>query len=120
MFSDVISDTTVFKPCKFDIKIPAQDKLFSFARSNSHIKMGVFFEALTAGLFGGKLYDSIRRHEGPSNGQSYPDVWSKKRKIALESKACRMGHQLNLLDGQIEGYRKLQLYSRDTKIYFAI
>jgi len=92
-------------------------------RNKQHVKMGLFYELLTAGLFGGKLCDlpfQIRedRDDAPMNIR--PDVMYERKGRIGESKACVMGHQLNLLDDQINRYRKYQETFPDAKIYFAI
>lgn len=123
MYSGILKDCKSFKPVLKSIDMPSQQELFSTNfTNNSHIKMGLFYEMLTALLFGGRLSDSLlrsqrgaKRDEGPM-----PDVWDRKRDRMGESKACRNGHQLNLLDGQIALYRRFQILKPNTRIYFSI
>lgn len=123
MFTKIVERCrTDFVPCKSSFKLPEQQSLFMSGYSNSHIKMGFFYEILTACLFGGKLTDSILRSQRASNKSDgpMPDIWDKNKGLMGESKACRLGHQLNLLDGQINLYRKFQIIQPNTRIYYAI
>ena len=84
----------------------------------SHVRMGYFYEMITAAQFGGKLLDTYRldRIERRIN----PDIYNRESKILGESKACRMGHHLNVDDSQIEKYINFQLIKPDYRIYFAV
>ncbi len=85
---------------------------------HAHVKMGQFYELLTKALFGGKLCDSVLRCNNGKRHGIKPDLLDNKNKTALESKANRSGHQMNLLDNQIESYRWFQIMNEDYTIYF--
>lgn len=82
-----------------------------------HVSMGYYYELLTAALFGGRCQNNIYREDDES--LTKPDVINSKNQI-FESKANRTGHQLLLLDGQMDRYKYLQLQKPWPRIYFAI
>lgn len=123
MFKKIIKEcTNEFIPNLYEIQLPQQQDLFNigFTTNNSHIKMGLFYEMITSALFGGRLTDSLLRHEGQKREGPIPDVWSKRKGLMGESKALRNGYSLNLLDSQIKLYHKYQIIQPDTRIYYAI
>ena len=82
--------------------------------------MGVFFEVLTAGFFGGKMVDSLIRLRNLPLGEAIPDIECRKNNFLMESKACRLGHQLNLLDSQVEGYKNKQMLDPSLRIFYVL
>ncbi len=120
-FSRIISKCRLdFQPAKLKLEIPEQLEMFGSSNQNkAHIKMGLFYEMLTACLIGGKLTDGLFRINRPQD-LPYPDVMTNDGKIIIESKACRLGHQLNLLDGQIGLYRRMQINNSKARIMYAI
>lgn len=101
-----------------------QTKLFDDGAhiSNAHIKMGLFYEMMTAVLFGGKVIEKVQEINMKLNGGKYdivPDVISNRRKHAFESKACQQGSKLNLMDFQINRYDQLCLLYKFI-VYYAV
>lgn len=89
---------------------------FFGAENCGHVVMGLFYEIMTEGLFGGQLKDSVVLS---GNGDVIrPDVIDHPNKLAFESKAVRQGHQLNLIDGQIKKYRVFQIRHPKYRVYF--
>ena len=121
MFTKIVEQCRIdFKPAKSSIDLPQQQELFSAYSNDSHIKMGIFYELFTSCLIGGRLVDSVLRSYGKGREGPMPDIMSRRGNFMIESKACRMGHQLNLLDGQISLYRKYQIIQPQSKIMYAI
>lgn len=110
-----------FTPFREQILLPKQEQLKLFGearRRRSHVRMGDFYEMLSSSLFGGKLHDTDgdwRTGQGCN-----PDIISERQKLIIESKANRIGHQLNLLDEQVERYRNLQLSLPNHRILYTI
>lgn len=108
---------------KKDITVPRQLGLFeeTVARPMLHVSMGYFYELLTTALFGGVCQTNIYRNDTDEDddGLIKPDVVTNRNHI-LESKANRSGHQLLLLDSQIDRYRYLQSRHPAPRIYFVI
>jgi hypothetical protein len=81
--------------------------------------MGQFYELLTKALFGGYLYDSVLNcSKNGYKGSVKPDVVNNPKKEIYEAKANRTGHQMNLLDNQINSYKHFQIFNEDYKIYY--
>jgi len=75
--------------------------------SRSGIKMGNFYETMTACLFGGRIVKSPAEIGTRANGnprEVVPDIICDERKHLIESKACRQRSHLNLYDNQVKGY----------------
>ena len=104
------------KNVKFGLHI--QTDLWGMENS-SHIKMGLYYEELTAAIFGGTLVDSVITMKSDSPySRCKPDVLNCKK--AFESKAVKQGQQLNLLDGQTRRYRTYQIIHPDHEIYYVL
>lgn len=103
---------------KINLGRPIQMGLFGM-QGTSHVRMGLYYELLTAGLFGGFLVDSLIPLNDSKHGHCKPDVQNQREKTLVESKACRQGNQMNLLDLQINRYKTLQIIKSDFDIYFA-
>jgi len=86
----------------------------------AHVRMGVFFEMVSACLFGGVLVDSVVSEKKGIYIGCKPDVKNGKDKRFIESKAVRMGNQLNLLHGQVSAYKALQIVYPGFDIYYCI
>lgn len=115
--------TKELDPIKNRISLDRHLQIPMFDRSNrSHLNMGVFYELLSAALFGGELVDSIIEGEGHEEGYigCKPDVENKRTKKFIESKAMRQGQQLNLLDDQISKYLELQISNTNYDIDYTI
>jgi len=109
-------------PVKKDkISLPIQLDLFVKNYSKrAHITMGLFYELLCICLLGGRLADQMQIKLGLENTIIKPDIFNLKRKKIIESKAMGSGHQLNLLDDQIERYKVYQSLYPDYKIHFIL
>jgi len=90
-----------------------------YSTYHAHVKMGQFYEHLTKALFGGQLCDSIIEcKNGKGRSGIKPDIIDRPNEIAIESKANRSGHHMNLLDDQMESYRLFQTLNESYTIYF--
>lgn len=94
-----------------------QMPLFRIRLANK-FHMGFFFELLSAGLFGGKLIDSVTELPEDSPYDIKPDVESVDK--IIESKCIVNGSHLNLYDDQIGKYKVYQTMKPDKQISFAI
>lgn len=83
-----------------------------------HVRMGVFYELMTTGIFGGKLFDSVKEFKEMHKGWIRPDVLNDRE--LFESKALRQGQQLNLIDEQINKYKMFQILHPKDVVYYAI
>jgi hypothetical protein len=88
--------------------------------NNGHVRMGFFYELMTSGLFGGVLWDTVRVHEDYYRGWIRPDILRRRHGQLFESKACRQGHHLNLLDEQISKYWRYQVLFPGDTIWFCV
>ncbi len=101
------------------LKLPFENPAYHYM--NSHVMMGVFYELLTMGLFGGRLYDSVKSSaKDHYRGWIQPDVLNEEDSETIESKGCRIGHQLYLQEHQIKKYHMFQILYPEQKIYYAI
>lgn len=115
------SDWKEFPVRKNTVSLPIQLDLFAKDYSKrSHVTMGLFYELLGTCLFGGKLTGQSQIDTGIKDLSIKPDIFCKKKKMIIESKAMRTGHQLLLLDDQIERYKAYQTLYLDYEIYFII
>lgn len=94
-----------------------------------HVKLGYFFELMTAGMYGGLLGEDMEvvGYEGlmgvdPGTGLIgvYPDVYDARRKLAFESKGCFSSESLNLEDDQIDRYKAFLYAQEGSQLYYAI
>jgi len=84
-----------------------------------HVQMGLFYELVTTGLFGGRLWQSAVKQTKFWKGWIQPDVITPNGRTLWESKALRTGHQMNLLDEQINKYKTYQILYPESIIYYA-
>jgi hypothetical protein len=107
------------------IRVPRQPDLFNrgkFVPANN-VRMGYFYELLTQAYFGGKVVNHLyyeRRNAEEGNGLTKPDVVDGKRNRVFESKANRSGHQLLLLDEQMQRYQYVQATKERPEIFFVV
>lgn len=105
-----------------------QELFRSTHRSRGHLWMGLFYELVTSALFGGRVKNpatSICFGESVEGGgeddiDTCPDVVSRRKLEICESKAMRVGHQLYLLEDQLDRYFRLQILRPDYEIRFVI
>lgn len=113
-----------FKPSVKSIRLPKAQQItlpFIGVENCGHVRMGLFYELLTKGLFGGVLFDSLKQPHEHYKGWIKPDVLIKEDKVKIyESKALTTGHQLNLLDEQVKKYYHYQILYPEDKIYYAM
>jgi hypothetical protein len=111
----------IFPVEKKKIKIPIQLEMFEKdSKRRAHVSMGLFYELLCISLFGGYLADQFDIKVKGKEIRIAPDVFVPKEKRMIESKANRTGHQLNLLDGQIDRYKTYQSLYPNHTIYYVI
>lgn len=111
----------LFSMAKNEIKLHVQYELFERDnRRKAHITMGLFYELLCTGLFGGTLTDRIDIKVNHKNIRIEPDVFCFRQKKIIESKGHRTGGKLNLLDDQVEKYKDYQMQYPDFEIYYVI
>lgn len=104
-----------------EIDFPIQLDLFARDYSKrAHVVMGLFYELLCTCLFGGKLADQTNIKQDLKNVIVKVDVFNWKRKRIIESKACRSGHRLSLLDDQTERYQIVQSLYPDYEIDYVV
>lgn len=120
----VNGNTPSFPAVHHNIEFPGQVQLKLFGGgTESHVRMGTFYELLTAGLFGGELHDAVglkQYQTGRDHDYTIkPDVINHANNTTGESKAVRSGHATTLLDDQIEAYEGYQKTNRHMRIYFA-
>ncbi len=111
-----------FKPAHRSVKMTRYAQMSLPFMENeycSHVRMGMFYELMTQGFFGGQLWDSIKPANNKYKGWIKPDIIREEIKTIWESKACRQGHQMNFLDEQLERYQMFQILYPDFTIYFA-
>jgi len=90
--------------------------------------MGLFYELLSSALFGGSVRNPATKYNAHDNYEGHdeeelmtcPDVVCDKRESICESKAMRIGHQLYLLEDQIDKYASLQILKPNYDIRFII
>jgi len=121
---DIIRDEhkTEIVPVMCDVRLNkgVQRQLWGGLDNTAHIRMGLFYELMTAGLFGGEVIDSLIKSEECMYGHLKPDVINDIDKKVYESKASRMGHQLNLVYEQVYRYHIFMVKYPQYEISFAI
>lgn len=117
--------TKEFIPAKYKVSFPRHVQLGLFGIGNKgHVKLGSFYELMTKALFGGEMMDILfcGDYYGSKKTLSEfrPDVYNRRSKIMLESKAIRVGHQLNSYDFQLDKYLKYQILTPNLTIFWAV
>lgn len=128
-------------PVKSGVQKPQLD--FGFIRDANSRRLGVFFEATTAALYGGRIKNYVRVN-GNDTGDNHglygengnrsvtgsinirgngimPDVLDEENRRMFEAKAISIGrnNKCQLRDEQIERYKYLQSIYPDFSVYFA-
>lgn len=114
---------TIIVPASNKARYPAPVQLCLFEqKTGGNVKMGSFYEAMTMGIFGGKMLDihyfDKESQEEENQFAIHPDVISDRRKKAWESKAIRVGQGLNIIDSQVKKYKMFQILKPDYRFYW--
>ncbi len=91
-----------------------------FDKNSSTVGLGLFYEVVTKGLFGGKLHERSVIEVGKERLSTVVDVLDGKRKRAWEVKGRYFGKSFPLTDDQMDKYKGLQKFWETYKIYFAL
>lgn len=103
-------------PVRRRIRVATNGKMLATG-SMRIMKMGRFYEELTAGMYGGVLEDTKETYDG---GLMKPDVVDHKNKVMTEAKGVRIDQKCDLLDPQVEHYMDCQRADPELRIYMAI
>ncbi|MEK6899286.1 MAG: hypothetical protein AABW79_04280 [Nanoarchaeota archaeon] len=120
------NDFAKLEPQKAKIYRPGDDQLalwnmFGNDVSSSHI--GLFFELLSTGIYGGNLVDSVSPFlSSDSFISSFPrvDIVDVPGKVARECKGCSYAKEMILRDEQVGNYDSCQLRHPDYRLIFEI
>lgn len=124
VISDFVKSSSFseINPISRGVYIPIQQNLTEehwAQRKARHVSLGHFYEAISGGLYGGKLtnYRYVPKGE-EKNGLFKPDLVSEG--LIGESKGCVSGSECFFSDGQIFRYAFAQTLEPNSDIYFAI
>jgi len=116
------------EPVYHRVRVPFQTSLRGFGFYPSASKkisiMGLFYEVVNKGIYGGRLNDKkldIEFLNGSVAERSIkPDVIDEENKIHWESKGTYFNKECEIMDRQIEGYKFLQYSKNDVRFLFSI
>jgi len=111
--------TTPLIPNQLQVSVnkPQQMPMFGLHITNNY-HIGLFFEILATGLFGGKLVDAVSLSNSKTYSSIRPDVESKD--WILESKCLKNGQHLNLHDDQVKKYKTYQILKPKKRIVWIV
>nr|MBA4405080.1 hypothetical protein [Nanoarchaeum sp.] len=130
-------------PSHTEVLIPARNEIALYCddiERSKHMMMGRFYEEVSGAFYGGIVLEGRSIRDNPNQlSLNFSELeqmisWENKPEKELfikpdiinvgksigESKACKNGSTLHILDGQTERYRKIQLRNPSHPIYFAI